>query len=271
MAGNPRIFLEGGSAIHEFQRGSAGASVALLPTPGAIDLDRLDPARGDRLLVDTWRRDRSRRDVTAAFETVPLPLPPPILHAAPQSWDFEAEDGWRGPASPARSGRPGVAIERWTSLYLADLTGILGDSRGTPPATITSPPLRLLAAGYCRAELLVRLPAAAGGPDERRRAPEATDSFNPSGQFGALLWSGGEGGDVPWESFVILQAPASGPPAAEPSGAAAPVRMFADLSASPTWRRSGLVRRLAILPSNLRGRSELQSLRLVPCERRPSP
>ncbi len=260
----PLIFVEGGLAAFEPVPPGPHGGASLADGP-AVDLDRLDPAR-DAVLLDVFRRRAPYDAPSAAWGRAALPLPPP-RSAPPLDVSFEGATDWtygqlailsseRAPAPwipRIEPGRGGVRLETRFPLMFHELTGALAQPPFFLPAVLTSPPVELAAPGYCSVEVDLHV-SSRMGPDARPQP--LTRPLMPTPCFAALLWTDGEAFDDPFDRFVLL-------PACRDRG---PETVTARLDTSPSWRTTGTVRRLGLLPASVPGEVEVSALRLVPCE-----
>ena len=263
LPGKPFVFLEGGESLHrntstERSYGYGRYEVV----DDRLRLAELDTAGADRLVVDgpdgAWSRVELAPGLLAGAGERGLPR-----------WSFRGGDpqGWMWRAIPPRllrrPPRPGARLDRiapakegaglqlFNDRYIAP--GVLARTMRAgfgAPTHIESPPVAIEARRACRLSLSLVL------PDRVEPSYAESDFLVPSRRF-ALLGFSAEGVPLdPLEHFLVV-------PLSEWAG---PQTVSVRLDNAPTWLATGTVRRLALVPSNVRGPVDLHSVVFHPCE-----
>lgn len=260
----PFVFVEGGQqAFVPVPPGRHGGA-ALAAADRPLSLDTLDPAR-DALLLDVFRRPAPYDAPTAAWGRAALPLPPPrrappleVSFTGPTDWTYGQLALLPDEPSPVRwtpSMQPtptGLRLDTRFPLMFHELTGALAQPPFFLPAVLQSPPVELPAPAYCAVEIDVVITSYMA---QDARPQPLTAPLMPTPCFAALLWTDGEEFADPFDRFILL-------PACTSRGGET---ITARLDTSPSWRTTGTVRRLGLMPASVPGEVEVRGLRLLPC------
>ena len=263
----PYFFLEGGDTLYRNTRVARSYEYGRYEVvDGDFDLSRVDTSR-DQLLVDV------ATDGDLDFARVVLPPAAFDGHTTDPlpRWSFRdgGDQGWMWhgvpmamfAVPPSRAerrrapppARQGVGLELYSDRFVAPavIHRMLRASPGRPPHLV-SPPLSLRAQQACGFALKLTL------PDRVEPSYAESDFLVPSRRFALLGWSESEELGDPLERFVVL------PLSEWPGPQTATVR----LDNAPTWLSSGTIRRLFVVPANVRGPVDLHSMVFLPCEER---
>jgi hypothetical protein len=257
----PLVFVEGGqTGFIPVPPGPHGG--AALAEGAPVDLDALRP-ESDAVLLDIFRRPLPYDAPAAAWGRVALPLPaaraaPPLEVRFPADWTYQqlallADEpspvNWTPRAEPVPGG---VSLDTRFPLMFHELTGALAQPPFFLPAVLQSPEVEVPTAAYCSVEVDLAVHSRMG---RDARPQPLTRPLMPTPCFAALLWTDEEAFDDPFDRFILL------PACTDPSGETATAR----LDTSPSWRTTGTVRRLGLMPASVPGDVEVRALRLLPC------
>lgn len=260
----PHWFLEGGDTLYRNTRVARSYEYGRYEVvDGDFDLSRVDTSK-DQLLVDVM--------TPSGLDFARVVVPPEAFggtttQALPR-WSFRDGDaqGWmwhgvpmamfRTPLTDASRrrveppGRAGVGLELYSDQFLAPavIHRMLQASPGRPPHLV-SPPVAIEPHQACGLTIKLTL------PDRVEPSYAESDFLVPSRRVALLGWSESEELGDPLERFVVL------PLSEWPGPQTATVR----LDNAPSWLSSGTVRRLFVVPANVRGPVDVHSLVFLPC------